>query len=644
MTTVFPTSIDTFINPNAAAGDTLASVPHDAQHDNINDAVAALEAKVGINNSAVTTSIDYKLAHNVALLASANTFTAAQTFSNPILASNGSAGSPAYSFSGSIHTGIYTDGSNGIFFSNNSANTWTISGATSAFNSNGGGNIHSGSGTAASPGLSFFSDQTVGIFKVGGLSAIGFATAGVERGRFDASGNLGVGMTPTYLLDVNGTSRFASSYTGQAPSGAMMIYNNSSASGQNILSFQIQNTAKGQIRSDFNGNMSYAAYGSGVHDFYINGDYPTGGIAGQIGVTSFLDGGGFQTDGIGGIIATAVHTPGIYDQITSGVGTVAIGATDGSNSATTFIVDSITNGGQYSFGGSSTLVGDAPLFIDSGNVLQTGSFSGTNRVMATATGTLTNKGLAEWNVNGNLTSTLTPDGNYTFTGTQTYFSTRAIIGNTTDPTGAGFSLVAYTASNVAAAFVSTTTYGAGGGAGMVAIADRGAAVTSGARLGYLFFNGATDSSHTYYYSAGIEGLSTENFSGTTGGSKLVFSTTANGGQVRTNILTLDQDKSATFAGNMTASGNILINTAGKGLSIKSGSNARIGTGTLSGGTLTVANTSVTANTRVFLTDTGTSVTNVGSLTVVTTAGVGFVVTSTIAIDSSTFNWLLIESA
>lgn len=61
MATNFPTSLDTFVNP--AATDNLATVNHASQHDNINDSVAALEAKVGINGSAVTTSLDYKINH-----------------------------------------------------------------------------------------------------------------------------------------------------------------------------------------------------------------------------------------------------------------------------------------------------------------------------------------------------------------------------------------------------------------------------------------------------------------------------------------------------------------------------------------------------------------------------------------------------
>lgn len=106
------------------------------------------------------------------------------------------------------------------------------------------------------------------------------------------------------------------------------------------------------------------------------------------------------------------------------------------------------------------------------------------------------------------------------------------------------------------------------------------------------------------------------------------------------------NQAALFTGDVgLTSGNLLVNTAGKGLSIKSGSNARIGTGTLTAGRVTIANTSVTANTRVFLTDTSSSTTNVGSLTVsAISAGTSFTVTSTLALDVSTFNWMLVESA
>lgn len=61
MSTAFPSALDNFTNPTAS--DYLDTVPHTAQHANINDAVEALEAKVGITNSAVTSSLDYKISY-----------------------------------------------------------------------------------------------------------------------------------------------------------------------------------------------------------------------------------------------------------------------------------------------------------------------------------------------------------------------------------------------------------------------------------------------------------------------------------------------------------------------------------------------------------------------------------------------------
>ena len=59
MATNFPTSLDALTNP--VAGDSLSSPSHAGQHADANDAIEALQAKVGVDSSAVTTSIDYKL-------------------------------------------------------------------------------------------------------------------------------------------------------------------------------------------------------------------------------------------------------------------------------------------------------------------------------------------------------------------------------------------------------------------------------------------------------------------------------------------------------------------------------------------------------------------------------------------------------
>lgn len=59
----FPTSLDALTNPTSTdlMENAVAALDHDVQHSNANDAIEALEAKVGINSSAVTTSHDYKL-------------------------------------------------------------------------------------------------------------------------------------------------------------------------------------------------------------------------------------------------------------------------------------------------------------------------------------------------------------------------------------------------------------------------------------------------------------------------------------------------------------------------------------------------------------------------------------------------------
>lgn len=65
MATNFPTSLDALSNPTTTTVlNAPAPLTHSAQHANANDAIEALEAKVGVNTSAVTTSHDYLLRAN----------------------------------------------------------------------------------------------------------------------------------------------------------------------------------------------------------------------------------------------------------------------------------------------------------------------------------------------------------------------------------------------------------------------------------------------------------------------------------------------------------------------------------------------------------------------------------------------------
>lgn len=89
-------------------------------------------------------------------------------------------------------------------------------------------------------------------------------------------------------------------------------------------------------------------------------------------------------------------------------------------------------------------------------------------------------------------------------------------------------------------------------------------------------------------------------------------------------------------------GDIASTAVGKGLRIKEGANAKMGTGILIGGSATVSTTAVTANSRVFLTI-QTPGGSVGALYVASRSnGVSFAVSSTSGTDTSTFAWLLVE--
>ena len=99
-----------------------------------------------------------------------------------------------------------------------------------------------------------------------------------------------------------------------------------------------------------------------------------------------------------------------------------------------------------------------------------------------------------------------------------------------------------------------------------------------------------------------------------------------------------------FTATLSAIGNFSIDTVGAGLRVKEGSNAKQGTATLVAGVAVVSNTSVTANSRIFLTsqvDGGTP----GFLRVNTrTAGVSFTITSSSVTDTSTVAYQIFEPA
>lgn len=91
-----------------------------------------------------------------------------------------------------------------------------------------------------------------------------------------------------------------------------------------------------------------------------------------------------------------------------------------------------------------------------------------------------------------------------------------------------------------------------------------------------------------------------------------------------------------------ADGNASILRVGKGLQIAEGSNARMGVATLSGGTVTVTNNTITANTRIFLTIQTPGGTIGAAYVSARSVGTSFTISSTSVIDTSVVAWMLVE--
>jgi hypothetical protein len=113
-------------------------------------------------------------------------------------------------------------------------------------------------------------------------------------------------------------------------------------------------------------------------------------------------------------------------------------------------------------------------------------------------------------------------------------------------------------------------------------------------------------------------------------------------------VTLERDGSGNLLVNVTlqTGGDLIVGNAGNGLLVKEGTNARLGTATLSSGAATVTTSAVTANSRIFLTPQNLS--GVGTPQPIgvsaRVAGTSFTITSASSSDTSTIGWMIVEPA
>lgn len=109
------------------------------------------------------------------------------------------------------------------------------------------------------------------------------------------------------------------------------------------------------------------------------------------------------------------------------------------------------------------------------------------------------------------------------------------------------------------------------------------------------------------------------------------------------VITGDIDTGGNF---YSSGGDLVLAAPGYGIQIKTGSNTKIGSATLSGGAVTVSNTAVTANSLIFLTGTGGTITNLGFVyedKASRVNGTSFRVKSSNVLDASDFDYVIIEA-
>lgn len=146
--------------------------------------------------------------------------------------------------------------------------------------------------------------------------------------------------------------------------------------------------------------------------------------------------------------------------------------------------------------------------------------------------------------------------------------------------------------------------------------------------------GSTTATDTFHVPYGIAGT-TANFSGNVG------------------IATTTPVSPLSVGGNVTITGSVIASTftASSAVVISSSSYIQIstnvgggymGTGTLSSGSATITTNKCHAGDFIFVTDTGSSITNLGSLQVQSVTAGSFQVKSTNILDTSTFNWLIVR--
>jgi hypothetical protein len=155
---------------------------------------------------------------------------------------------------------------------------WTVDGIN--YNGASGLTYLAADGTVTAPSFSFSNSTGMGFYRISN-NVLGVATAGALAVTFDASQNVGIGVTPTAKLDVNGASKFRGALTVTtggltitaggltiSAGGASITGNTTVAGGtfasrgfaDNATSAQWSITSAGYLKNDGAAQPAFAAY------------------------------------------------------------------------------------------------------------------------------------------------------------------------------------------------------------------------------------------------------------------------------------------------------------------------------------------------------------------------------------------------
>lgn len=260
---------------------------------------------------------------------------------------------PSFSWGSDPNTGMYTPGADQLAFTTGGTERLTLTTAQFTATLPWRGQA----GTAAAPALSFSGDTNTGIYQPT-ADNIAISTAGAEAVRVDASGNVGIGTTPTSKFDVKGTIRLSgatSGYVGLAPAAA---------AGSTTYTLPAADGTSGQMLStNGSGALSWETAGGGFANMQVftsSGTFTVpagvtkvkvtvvgGGGAGGGVVNTGTRGGGGGGGGGASIKIVSGLTPGSTVSVT--VGTGGTGVSNGNGNA----------GGTSSFGAHCSATGGA---------------------------------------------------------------------------------------------------------------------------------------------------------------------------------------------------------------------------------------------------------------------------------------------